>query len=144
MKIVDLNVLLYAVNRDTVHHERIRGWWEMVLRQEEPVGLTWFVLVGFLRLSTSAHVFPKPLSTDQAIQRIDRWLACSNVRIARETEEHWRILRSLIDQSGTSANLTTDAHLAAIAIGNGAELVSCDTDFARFRLLRWINPLVDA
>ena len=143
MRIVDLNVLLYAVNRDTVHHERIRVWWEAVLRQEEPVGLAWIVLLGFLRLSTNAHVFPKPLTSAQAIQRIERWLACSNVRIAQETEEHWRILRGLIDQSGTSAHLTTDAHLAAIAIGNGAELVSCDTDFARFRSLRWMNPLAD-
>jgi toxin-antitoxin system PIN domain toxin len=144
MRIVDLNILLYAVNRDTVHHQRIRPWWEAMLSQEEPVGLTWMVLLGFLRLSTNAHVFPKPLTPAQATKRIERWLACPNVRIVQEAEEHWRILRSLIDQSGTSANLTTDAHLAAIAIGNGAELVSCDTDFARFRSLRWSNPLDDA
>jgi predicted nucleic acid-binding protein len=37
--------------------------------------------------------------------------------------------------------LVADAHLAAIAIEHGAELNSCDTDFARFAGLRWVNPL---
>ena len=34
-----------------------------------------------------------------------------------------------------------EPHLAALAISHGAELVSCDTDFARFPKLRWRNPL---
>ncbi|MGQ0642079.1 MAG: PIN domain-containing protein [Gemmatimonadaceae bacterium] len=38
-------------------------------------------------------------------------------------------------------NLTSDAHLAALAMENGAELVSTDADFARFRHLRLVNPL---
>jgi hypothetical protein len=29
----------------------------------------------------------------------------------------------------------------ALAIEHGAELCSCDTDFARFGGLRWIDPL---
>jgi hypothetical protein len=42
---------------------------------------------------------------------------------------------------GTGGNLTTDAHLAALALEHGAELCSCDGDCARFPGLRWINPL---
>ncbi|MGI8989757.1 MAG: PIN domain-containing protein [Bryobacteraceae bacterium] len=42
---------------------------------------------------------------------------------------------------GTGGNLTSDAHLAALAIEHGAELCSCDGDFARFSRLRWRNPL---
>ena len=60
--------------------------------------------------------------------------------MVREKDEHWDVLRSLLDEAGMSANLTTDAHLAALAITHGAVLVSCDTDFARFRGLRWENP----
>lgn len=33
-----------------------------------------------------------------------------------------------------------DAHLAALAIGHGADLVSYDSDFARFPGLRWRRP----
>ena len=28
MKIVDLNVLLYVVNEDAPHHDRMAAWWE--------------------------------------------------------------------------------------------------------------------
>jgi predicted nucleic acid-binding protein len=39
------------------------------------------------------------------------------------------------------AHLVTDAHLAALAIEHGCELVSTDADFARFPALTWKNPL---
>ena len=40
-----------------------------------------------------------------------------------------------------SASLTTDAHLAALAIEHQAELHSNDGDFSRFPGLRRTNPL---
>jgi hypothetical protein len=46
-----------------------------------------------------------------------------------------------VREAGTAGNLTTDAHLAALAIEHGAELHSTDTDFARFAKLRWVNLL---
>ncbi len=39
-------------------------------------------------------------------------------------------------------DLTTDAHLAALALSHDAVLVSSDADFARFRGLRLLNPLM--
>jgi predicted nucleic acid-binding protein len=51
------------------------------------------------------------------------------------------ILRRLLEPIGTAGNLTTDAHLAALAIEHGAELCSRDADFSRFEGLRWIDPL---
>lgn len=48
----------------------------------------------------------------------------------------------ILTGTGTAGNLTTDAHLAALAIENGAVLCSTDGgDFSRFRGLRWVNPL---
>lgn len=141
MKLVDLNVLLYAINHDADHHAKLRRWWELALQEEEPIGLAWVVLLGFLRLTTNAKVFPKPLSAEQAARIIDGWLAHAHVRLVHETEEHWRILKGLVDQTGTAGNLTTDAHLASLAISYGAVLVSCDSDFARFPKLRWENPV---
>jgi predicted nucleic acid-binding protein len=38
-------------------------------------------------------------------------------------------------------NLTTDTHLAALAIEHQGELHSNDADFGRFPGLRWRNPL---
>jgi predicted nucleic acid-binding protein len=44
--------------------------------------------------------------------------------------------------TGLAGSLTTDTHLAALAIEHQAEIHSNDADFARFPGLRWRNPLV--
>lgn len=143
MKVVDLNLLLYAVNRDAPHHERAKAWWERTLSSDEPIALPWAVLLGFLRLTTNARVFPQPLSPEAALTVVDGWLPYASVIALTPGAEHWRILRSLLVESGTAGNLTTDAHLAALTIEHGAELCSADGDFARFRSLRWVNPLAE-
>jgi hypothetical protein len=45
--------------------------------------------------------------------------------------------------NGTFDCLTTDAHLAAMAIEHQAEIHSTDAGFARFPGLKWRNPQVD-
>lgn len=47
----------------------------------------------------------------------------------------------LVYTRGQRANLVPDAHLAALAIEHGLRLCTTDGDFARFRGLRWENPL---
>jgi toxin-antitoxin system PIN domain toxin len=141
MKIVDANVLLYAVNRDGPHHEALRRWWEAAVAGDEPIGLCWIVLLAFLRISTHPRAFAHPMRPEQAIEMVAEWLSHPNVRIVAETDEHWTILRDLLEETGTAGNLTTDAHLASLAISRGAVLTSCDADFSRFARLRWENPL---
>ena len=141
MKVVDVNVLLYAVNRDSPRHAAAKSWLEGALSADEPIAFPWVVILGFLRISTSSRVFPRPLDAAHALGVVDGWLAQPSVMVLNPGEEHWRLLRDLLDEAGTLGNLTTDAHLAAVAIEHGAELNSTDSDFARFRLLRWTNPL---
>ena len=141
MRIVDLNVLLYAVNSDAAQHDLVHAWWERAMNDEDTVGLPWVVLLGFLRLATNPRVFPRPLAPEAAAEKVDRWLSRENFQVVREKDEHWGTLKSLLRVTGTAGNLTTDAHLAALALTHDAALVSCDTDFARFKGLRWENPL---
>lgn len=141
MKLVDLNLLLYAVNAESVCHARAKAWVEKVFSGNEPVGLPWVVLLGFLRLATNPRIFSRPLSPGQAMEIVDGWLVLPCVRILLPRADHWRVLRPLLDATGTAGNLTTDAHLAALAIENGCELCSTDSDFRRFPSLRWVNPL---
>jgi hypothetical protein len=141
MRIVDLNVLLYAVNAAAAQHDRARAWWERAVNDDEPIGLAWVVVLGFLRLSTNPHVFPRPLSSGAAAARVDAWLARDTVRMVYERDRHWDTLKTLLGRTGTAANLTTDAHLAALAITHDAVLISSDTDFSRYPRLRWENPL---
>jgi toxin-antitoxin system PIN domain toxin len=141
MKVVDLNVLLYTVNRDAKHHAAALRWWEAAINGDEPIGLPWVVLLGFLRIATNAAIFPRALDAEAAIAKVDAWLALATTRMVREKDEHWDVLRSLLADSGAAGNLTTDAHLAALTITHGAVLVSFDGDFARFKGLRWETPL---
>jgi len=141
MIFVDANLLLYAVNRDLPQHEAAREWWEGVLSGGTPVSLAWVVILAFLRVSTSTRVFERPLSIEAAAAYLGDWLAIPVVKPASPGPAHWRILQHLILQSGTGGNLTTDAHLAALAIEHGATLYSADNDFKRFPGLVHVNPV---
>jgi uncharacterized protein len=141
VKVVDLNLLLYAVNRDSPRHDDARAWLESTLSGDETVALPWVVLLGFLRIVTSGHVLPHPITIDQAVAVVEGWLAQAAVVPLSPGDEHWPILSGLLSEVGSAGNLTTDAHLAALALEQGAELCSTDADFARFPHLRWVNPL---
>ena len=84
MKIADLNILLYAVNPDAPHHDRLVEWLEEQLNGDESIGLAWTVTVGFLRISTHPRVFPDPLTPEGAIHHIDTWLARDVVSLVTE------------------------------------------------------------
>jgi toxin-antitoxin system PIN domain toxin len=141
MKVVDLNVLLYAVNADAPQHARARRWWEAALNGEEQIGLTWPVLLGFLRLTTRAGLIPRPLTPRQALETVDAWLSHPLTTVLQPGDDHWAVLRRLLDRAGVAGNLTTDAHLAAVVLEYGATLVTSDADFARFPELETANPL---
>jgi toxin-antitoxin system PIN domain toxin len=141
VKIIDLNLLLYAVNRDSPRHGRARAWLQEAVSGEERIALPWTVILGFIRLTTNARVFERPLSAEAALQTVDDLLSQPSVSALEPGDGHWGILRDLLIEAGTAGNLTTDAHLAALAIEHGGELCSTDSDFARFKLLRWTNPL---
>jgi toxin-antitoxin system PIN domain toxin len=141
VKLVDANLLVYGINEDAPLHERARGWLEGALVGQETVAMTWPVLLAFLRLTTRRAVFPRPLTVEQAIGIVDEWLALPSVVIVHPGQRHWAILREFLTVTGSAGNLTSDAHLAAIAVEHGAELCSTDGDFARFPGLRWRNPI---
>ena len=143
MIVVDVNLLIYAVNRNAPHHERARSWLERSLSGSEAVGLPWLVLVAFIRLTTNPRIFPAPLETTTALDLVGGWLAQPCARPIEPGERHWLILSQLLRQSGIAGNLSNDAHLAAIAIEHDSCLHSADNDFHRFSGLKFHNPLND-
>lgn len=141
MKLPDVNLLLYAVDEGSARHEPARAWVEDRLSGTETFALAWVVLLAFVRLTTSSRVFHSPLTTSDALDLVDGWLAQPCATVVHPTSRHAAVLRELLEPLGTAGNLTTDAHLAALAIEHGAELCSTDSDFSRFAGLRWANPL---
>lgn len=141
MKVPDLNLLIYAVDRSSPAHTAARDWWNDLMSGNETVGFSWTVLLGFVRLTTNPSVVAKPLTAGEALDYLERWLAHPNTTVIEPTTRHPVILRDLLTDSGTAGNLVSDAHLAALAIEHGADLCSADRDFGRFAGLRWVNPL---
>lgn len=141
MKLIDANVLIYGVNVASPMHGRARAWLEAAFTGDEAVGLPWVVMLAFLRLTTNARILPRPLTAEQATSLVDGWLALPNVVALDAGDDHWNTLKALLSETGTAGNLTTDAHLAALALEHDCELCSTDADFARFPRLKWVNPL---
>ncbi len=141
MIVVDLNLLLYAINADAPLHGKAKAWLEAALSGTETIGIPWTVILGFIRLTTRPGIFAKSLEPEAAFEIVEAWLAEPLVIAVEARGRHLQTLRDLLVPVGTAGNLTSDAHLAALAIEHGAELYSADSDFARFVGLRWRNPL---
>lgn len=140
MKIVDANVLLYAVNSDADHHERSRRWLDAALSGGDTVAFAWIALLAFARLATKEGLFPRPLSIDGAMDRIQAWLGAAAAVVVEPTVDHVTIVRRLLRETGVGGNLVNDAHLAALAVEHRCGIISFDNDFGRFSGVDWSMP----
>ena len=143
MILPDVNLLIYAINRNSPVHDRACAWWNDAV-SAGGVALCWPAVVGFVRLTTNRRVLINPLTVQTATGIVDTWLARPDVHLLSPTPAHWGILTRLLRGIQVGGNLTTDAHIAAYAIEYGCTLYSNDADFSRFPGLRWKNPVKGA
>ncbi|MCT1458843.1 PIN domain-containing protein [Aestuariimicrobium sp. p3-SID1156] len=133
MLIIDANVLLYAANASAPQHLASREWLLHQLREgTEVVGMPWTSLLAFLRIATNRQLFTEALSVDEATGLVRSWLDHPRVVTPEPSPRHLDVLAGLLSASGSAANLTSDAHLAALALEVNGTVVSFDRDFARF------------
>ena len=139
MILPDVNLLVHAYNRESPRHAAARKWWEGLLSGSQSVGLAWVVILGFIRITTHRQIMREPLGVEKACAHARAWLVQPYVTLVHPGTRHAEILFGLLEALGTAANLTTDAHLAALSIEHQCELQSTDADFGRFSGLRWTN-----
>ncbi len=144
MKLLDVNLLVYAADEQSTHHEQALDWFERTLSGTETVAFAWLALVGFLRITTRSRDAASTWPIQFALGVIDGWLAQPIATVVQPTKRHAAVLRDLLVPLGAGGNLTSDAHLAALAIEHGAQLCSHDNDFSRFAGLNWFDPLSSA
>jgi toxin-antitoxin system PIN domain toxin len=132
MKLVDANVLLYAVDKGAEHHSAAKAWLDRTLSGNETVLFPWVSLLAFLRLSTHPSVYEHPLTSEQALDVVDAWTGAAPAITPEPDSQHAARMRELLKATGRGGNLVNDAHLAAIALQYGAAVVTFDSDFARF------------
>ena len=143
MILVDANILIYAIDQDSPHHARARRWLEETLSGDTWVGLPWIVILAFIRVTTRSGIMRNPLSPDHALAFVESWLRQPYVTAVGPGERHWPILSNLLRANGTAGNLTSDAHLAALALEHGYRIASADSDFRRFAGVANFNPVGD-
>lgn len=141
--IVDANLLVYAVDLASPWQRRAQEWLAGALEGDVRVGLPWQTLGAFVRLTTNARMFPRPMDAARASALVDGWLASPAAWVPPATDRTWRIYADLARRHHVTGNLVPDAQLAALAIENGVPVYSADSDFARFDEVRRINPLRD-
>jgi toxin-antitoxin system PIN domain toxin len=141
MILVDANILLYAEDSRSEHHEAARAWWDEQLSGSDPIALCWPVLTAFIRIGTNPRLHQRPLTLREAVERVQSWLDQPCVRVIQPTDQHWLLFQQMLRAGNATANLVSDAHVAALALEHNCVLYSSDTDFARFRGLKWKNPV---
>lgn len=141
MILIDVNILIYAIDLDSPRHKVARGWLEQTLSGMIQVGLPWIVILAFLRITTHPKIVRRPLAPEDAAGYVDSWLRQPCVRLVNPGENHWSILKNLLQLTGTAGNLTSDAHIAALALERGYSIYSADNDFKRFPGVTHVNPL---
>lgn len=141
MIVPDVNLLIYAMDANSPHHEPAWEWWESSLRGSEHIGFTWAVMTGYVRISTNPQVMPRPLTVEQSVAQTRAWLSGPRSRLLNPGVEHLHVMERLLTPLGRGGNLVADAHLAALAIENGGTVYSADHDFALFDRVSWVDPL---
>ncbi len=141
---VDTNVLIYAANRNCAEHPAARAALDSWLRGSAPWCVSWGIVYEFLRVSTHARVFDRPLTAAQALSFIQVIITSSQVAVLVATARHQELLQQTIAEVGRPAgNLFHDLHTAVLMREHGVpEIRTVDADFKRFRFLKATNPLL--
>lgn len=141
MLLLDVNVIVYAIRKDSPDHAGYRVWVNDALNGAEPVGISDLVLAGVIRIITNHRIFEQPSTLQQALDSCHALRSAPAAAPLQPGKRHWEIFESLCRETNAKGNAVPDAYHAALAIENGATWVTTDRGFARFPGLRWRHPL---
>lgn len=139
MQLPDVNVLIYAHRHDAPEHPRYAAWLSALVQADEPFAVAEIALAGFLRIVTNGKIFDPPTPMSTAIAFCQRLVERPRAVLVAPSRRHWDLFVDLC--ANVQGPLVSDAYLGALAIEHGCELITTDSDFARFKGLRWRHPL---
>ena len=141
MIVPDVNLLVYAYSKRSPWHETAARWWTEALKGTEDIGIAAAVALGFVRLMSNPKVMDRPLRPEVLLRTIESWLDLPRVRLIGPGFRHFEAMAALFAQSSAQSDLTTDIHIAALALENRAVVHTNDSDFMRFPSVMLHNPL---
>jgi len=139
--LADVNVLVYAHREDLPQHDRYSSWLGEEIGSGRGYALCDASLMGFLRIVTNGRIFDEPTPLKLALQAIEDLRVQPGAIHLSPGARHWALFTHLCSAVGARGNDIPDAHLAALAIESGSELVTADRGFGRFPGLRWSCPV---
>jgi toxin-antitoxin system PIN domain toxin len=137
MKMLDVNVLVYAFQREDNAHLFFSRWLTALLGSDESFAVPELVLSSFVRVATLSRIWKVPATVDEALAFCGLLHASPRCLVVHPTERHWELFATLCRDAGARGNLVTDAYLAAFALDRGDEWVTADRDFGKFPGLTW-------
>lgn len=140
MKLVDANVLIYAVDDSAEHHRSAKLWLDRALGASETVLLPWVSLLAFIRIVTHPRIYDHPLDIDTAVNIVELWLSSPAAHVPHESGDVLGYLRDNLAVTGVGGNLVNDGYLAALARAHSAEIITFDSDFGRLPAVQWARP----
>ena len=142
---IDVNILLYASDRESPFSSRAREFLSELASHRELICVAWSTLVAYLRISTHSSVFARPLTPDEAMNNVEALLRLPHLRTITEDEGFWGIYREVTRDIPARGNIVSDIHLAALLRQHGVNtLYTNDRDFRKFDFLRIRNPFEGA
>jgi uncharacterized protein len=140
---IDVNILLYASDTSSSHHEKAAGFLKKCIGQGQFFCLGWPTVMSYLRIATHPSIFSHPLTPEEAQANMELLLNLPHLRILSEKEGFWETYKDVTGEIPTRGNLVPDAHLSAILKQHGVNtLFTHDRDFLRFSFLKVEDPLV--
>jgi len=140
MILPDVNVLIGAFRRDSVHHPICKPWLDGVVQGEARFGLSPLVLSAVVRVTTNPRAFTLPSTTDDALGFGNDLLGQPHCVPIAPGDRHWGIFSRLVRDARVRGPAVTEAWHAALAIEHGCTWITFDRDFARFPGLEWREP----
>jgi toxin-antitoxin system PIN domain toxin len=141
---LDTNILVYAHREDSSLHRPAYGRLAELAEGRAAWAIPWPCVHEFLAIVTHPRIFDPPSPLAKALGQVEAWLESPTLALLGEAEDHWPVLRRLLEAGRVSGPRVHDARIATLCLSHGVrELWSADRDFSRFPDLPVRNPLQD-
>jgi toxin-antitoxin system PIN domain toxin len=141
----DVNILVYAHKPAAPAHAAYQAWLMSQLDGPETLALSMLVAVGFVRVVTNGRIQANPTPMAVALAAIEELARHPRCRVVGPGPHHLDDVARLCRASGVTGPDVSDAQHAALAIAEGATLVTRDAGFRRFEPhgLRWQHMVLE-
>src|SRR5205085_11131715 len=95
MVILDVNVLVYAAQRESQDHKVFKDWLEALLRSDRTFGVPEVVLCNVVRVVTLPRPWKRPLSTPDALAFCSALRSSPRCLVLLPSERHVPVIADL-------------------------------------------------